>query len=175
VVFIQQIFGHKQTQSVDTIMFAQLIIENLGNKPEKLSVEEIQKNIPYTKQPTLHQENILIQSNHQKAQLLVGVDIFVEFNEQPVLLANIINDIIGDQFKITTISNRGTQVWPTGSVYTNCVNQYRVRIEQNSTEVLEPEQVFDLCKKISKQIRICSTEMLLQIDGAKAYSLAQGQ
>jgi isocitrate dehydrogenase len=168
-------FGHPQTQSVDTNMFAKIIIENLGNKPVKLSIQEVQNNIPYNHQPTLHQENILIQSNHHKAQSLVGVDIFVEFNDQPVLLANSINDIIGDQFKITTISNRGTQVWPTGSVYTNCVNQYRVRIEQNSTEVLEPDHIFDLCKKLSKQIRICSNEMLLQIDGAKAYSLAQGQ
>ena len=27
------------------------------------------------------------------------------------------------------ISNRGTQVWPTGSVFTECVDYYRVRFE----------------------------------------------
>jgi hypothetical protein len=32
-------------------------------------------------------------------------------------------------FRLTLISNRGTQVWPTGSVYTECVDYYRVRFE----------------------------------------------
>ena len=168
-------FGYKQTQSVDTNMFTKLIIENIGKSPEKLSVDIASKNIAFTQIPTKHQQNVLIQSNIKKEQKLVGVDIFVEWSQQPALLANTIQKMLGNQFIISTISNRGTQVWPTGSVYTNCVNQYRVRVEQIADEILEPDQVFDLCKKISKQIRICSTEMLLQIDGVKAYSLAQGQ
>ena len=32
-------------------------------------------------------------------------------------------------FRLSIISNRGTQVWPTGSVYTECVDYYRVRFE----------------------------------------------
>lgn len=32
-------------------------------------------------------------------------------------------------FKLSLVSNRGTQVWPTGSVYTECVVYYPVRFE----------------------------------------------
>lgn len=85
------------------------------------------------------------------------------------------NKLIDSRLSISTISNRGTQVWPTGSLFTNCVDQYRVRLEAQNGVSVDPADLFELCKKINPEIRICSIEMLLEIDGKKAYSLAQGQ
>jgi isocitrate dehydrogenase len=68
-------------------------------------------------------------------------------------------------------------VWPSGSVYTDCVNQYRVRIEVSpdaSTSASRLEML-SLATQISEHVSICSLEMLMNYNGAAAYSLAQGQ
>ena len=77
--------------------------------------------------------------------------------------------------KLVTISNRGTQVWPTGSVFTDCVDQYRVRIETESGHVTDRNKLLQLATAISTSVTICSVEMLTLLDGKRAYSLAQGQ
>jgi isocitrate dehydrogenase len=99
----------------------------------------------------------------------------VEYNGQPAALAALLEQLLPENLLLVTISNRGTQVWPTGSNLTNCVNQYRARFEKRENDTLQPAAIFELCSKIDTQVRICSVEMLLNIDGAKAYSLAQGQ
>jgi isocitrate dehydrogenase len=77
--------------------------------------------------------------------------------------------------KLVTISNRGTQVWPTGSVFTDCVDQYRVRIETEIGLVTDRNKLLQLATAISTSVTICSVEMLTLLDGKRAYSLAQGQ
>ena len=74
---------------------------------------------------------------------------------------------------VTMISNRGTQVWPTGSVFTDCVNHHRVRVE--SPDPVPPEEIFALAGRVSSELRVCSLEALLRIGEQRAYSLAQGQ
>ena len=73
------------------------------------------------------------------------------------------------------ISNRGTQVWPKGSVLTDCVNQYRLRIELKSGTSTELDAVLPIVASIHRVARVCSMESLLRLGGAPAYSLAQGQ
>ena len=81
-------------------------------------------------------------------------------------------------FRLTLISNRGTQVWPTGSVFTECVDYYRVRFELR--EGVLPGQIGQsravaLMDKIAEKFSVCSFELLRTFDGVKGYSLAQGQ
>jgi isocitrate dehydrogenase len=80
-----------------------------------------------------------------------------------------------DLFKLVTISNRGTQVWPTGSVYTNLVNQYRARFESSNEKALQQADIIALYERVSKHVKVCSVELLNQWGDQKAYSLAQGQ
>jgi isocitrate dehydrogenase len=47
----------------------------------------------------------------------------------------------GVKFKLINISNRGTQVWPTGSVYTNLVNLFNVRFESLDGEGLNQQDI----------------------------------
>ena len=81
----------------------------------------------------------------------------------------------GVKFKLVNISNRGTQVWPTGSVYTNLVNQYNVRFESIDDLPLNQQDVLGLYISLSGNFKICSSELLLLLGDKKAYSLAQGQ
>jgi hypothetical protein len=62
-------------------------------------------------------------------------------------------------------------VWPTGSVYTECVDHYRVRIEGLSSQ----QQVFTLLNKIAALFFIPSCEVLRKYGDKAGFSLAQGQ
>jgi isocitrate dehydrogenase len=167
-------FGNKQTEASSTNDFVKAIISNLGDLPINTVVISpiASKNI---KNESDSINTILIQSSIQKKQELVGVDYFIEFKEQPLVLATLLQPFLKERYTLSTISNRGTQVWPSGSNFTNCVNQYRVRFEKNEKVAITEDDIFELSKEISKKVRICSLEMLLKIDDKKAYTLAQGQ
>ena len=106
---------------------------------------------------------------------IVGVDFFIESVEQPNTIADKCVHHGGLKFKLISISNRGTQVWPTGSRYTNLVNQFNLRFEALNEQPLTQQDVIGLYVSLSADYKICSLELLNMWDGKKAYSLAQGQ
>ena len=117
----------------------------------------------------------MLESVETENEKINGVDFFIESNEQPLVIANKCLRHAGVKFKLINISNRGTQVWPTGSVYTNLVNQYNVRFESIDDIPLHQQDVLGLYVSLSGDFRICSSELLLMLGDKRAYSLAQGQ
>jgi isocitrate dehydrogenase len=73
------------------------------------------------------------------------------------------------------ISNRGTQVWPTGSIFTECVDQYRFRFQTQNNSSLSLNEMLKLVEEIGKEFSVASIEILRHYDDKPAYSLAQGQ
>lgn len=114
-------------------------------------------------------------SKESDKEIIVGVDLFIESDEQPTAIATKCQRHAGVKFNLINISNRGTQVWPTGSVYTNLVNQYNVRFESINDEPLNQQDVIGLYVSMSGNFKICSFELLNKWGDKKAYSLAQGQ
>jgi isocitrate dehydrogenase len=106
---------------------------------------------------------------------IVGVDMFIESNLQPTAVAEKCLLHTGELFKLVTISNRGTQVWPKGSSFTNLVNQYGCRFECVGDVPLTQVDILELYRRLMQDFKICSTELLNQWGDKKAYSLAQGQ
>jgi len=105
-----------------------------------------------------------------------GVDIFLESAEEPQPLGDALQALLPQGLKLVTMSNRGTQVWPTGSRLTRCINQYRVRVErEEGRAALSQEEVLSLAATFAKSYKLCSLEMLMVYNGKRAYSLAQGQ
>jgi len=100
---------------------------------------------------------------------------FIESNEQPQFIATKCQRHAGVKFKLVNISNRGTQVWPTGSLYTNLVNLYNVRFESLDGEPLNQQDILGLYVSLSGNFKICSSELLNAWGEKKGYSLAQGQ
>jgi isocitrate dehydrogenase len=78
-------------------------------------------------------------------------------------------------YELLMISNRGTQVWPTGSIFTECVDQYRFRFETQNNSSLSLAQMLKLVEDIGTEFSVSSIEILRQYGNAPAYSLAQGQ
>lgn len=167
-------FGNKSIPSLNTTQFAEAIIANFGKKPEQ-GAKPLIADLATTQTHFKLEKNPMLESKETGEEKIVGVDFFIESNEQPITIANKCMRHAGVKFKLVNISNRGTQVWPTGSVYTNLVNQYNVRFESIDDFPLNQQDVLGLYVSLSGNFRICSSELLLMWGDKKAYSLAQGQ
>jgi isocitrate dehydrogenase len=167
-------FGDKNIPSVGTTAFADAVIANLGKKPA-MNEKNVIPNKPGTPTPFKLAQNAMMVSQETISESIQGVDIFIESDEQPMLIAKKCQRHAGVKFSLVNISNRGTQVWPTGSVYTNLVNQYNVRFESLDGEPLNQQDIIGLYVSLSGNFKICSLELLNQWGEKKGYSLAQGQ
>ena len=167
-------FGDKSTPAVNTTQFAQAIINNFGKKPA-VNPKPIIPNIPGTPTPFKLQKNPMMVSPETANEKIMGVDMFIESDAQPDEIAKKCQRHAGVKFKLVNISNRGTQVWPTGSVYTNLVNVYNARFESLDNEPLNQQDVIGLYVSLSGNFKISSLELLNQWGEKKGYSLAQGQ
>ena len=167
-------FGDKTIPAVNTTGFAEAIIANFGKLPA-LHAKPSLPNMPIT--PTVFKllHNPMLESVEIGGEAIVGVDLFIESNEQPLKVAEKMLEHTGDLFKLVTISNRGTQVWPKGSIFTNLVNQYRCRFESIGEVPLTQVDILELYKRVMVDFKVCSTELLNMFNDKKAYSLAQGQ
>ncbi len=167
-------FGDKSKPSVNTTAFAEAIIGNFGKQPV-VNPKAIMPNKPGTPTPFKLQQNAMMESKEEGNENIIGVDFFIESNEQPQSIAVKCERHGGVKFKLINISNRGTQVWPTGSVYTNLVNVYNVRFESLDGEPLNQQDVLGLYIGLSGNFKVCSSELLNQWGDKKGFSLAQGQ
>ena len=167
-------FGDKTKPAVNTTQFADTIISNFGKKPA-MGAKEVIPNIPGTPTPLKLEINSMMVTIDTVKETIGGVDLFIESDEQPLVIAEKCKRHAGVKFNLISISNRGTQVWPTGSVYTNLVNQYNVRFESINDEPLNQQDIIGLYVSMSGNFKICSLELLNRWGDKKAYSLAQGQ
>src|SRR5438552_4306027 len=167
-------FGDKTKPSVNTNQFSEAIISNFGKQPQS-NAKKVIPNMPGTPAPFKLEKNPMMISKEVVNEKIVGVDLFIESGEQPDAIAQKCQRHAGVKFKLVNISNRGTQVWPTGSVYTNLVNQYNVRFESLDDEELNQHDVIGLYVSMSGNFKICSLELLNMWGDKRGYSLAQGQ
>jgi len=112
-----------------------------------------------------------------------GCDLYVETTLPAAELAGKMQAMCeGTPFTLTLISNRGTQVWPSGSVYTEVVDYMRVRFEVRDSGTAgglavapTQAQTLALMQKVASQFTVANYELLRNFGGVRGYSLAQGQ
>lgn len=168
-------FGDRSTKASNTTEFAESIIANLGKHPTGGGAQS-QANFEYDTNAHFHPQNnkITVTKPHIETEI-IGADVFVEYTGQPQELAELTQSKLNNDFQLTMISNRGTQVWPTGSVYTELVNQFRIRYEKKEGVKVSQKDIFSLASDVSDVVRVCSVEMLMKFGDKVGYSLAQGQ
>ena len=167
-------FGDKSIKALNTTEFAEAIIGNFGKTPA-VNPKPIIPNKPGTPAPLKLELNPMMVTRETESENILGVDLFIESDAQPDEIAKRCQRHAGVKFKLVSISNRGTQVWPTGSVYTNLVNLYNARFESLDNEPLNQQDVIGLYVSLSGNFKVCSLELLNQWGEKKGYSLAQGQ
>lgn len=161
-------FGADRNASVGTMQFAQAIITELDLS--KITDSDPEK---YHK-PTMLAQNKMMVSSDETIET-VGIDLFIESEQQAGDIATIVKVHLDSDMELTTITNRGTQVWPEGSVFTDLVDTYVVRIEKNTTAEVKKKKFMEQAIHLYDYLNIGSIEMLITIDGQRKYSLAQGQ
>jgi len=168
-------FGNKSIPAATTKGFADAIIANLGKVPSDGGVKG--KGNIETKTALHHHllKNKLTFTKGVKEEM-VGVDVFVEAGGlQPAELAKLAKKRLNNNFDLVMISNRGTQVWPTGSIYTELVNEYRVRFEKKPGKAVTQKELLHIAADFSEDVKVCSVEFLMKFGGKIGYTLAQGQ
>jgi isocitrate dehydrogenase len=167
-------FGDKSIASVNTTVFAQAIIDNFGKQPTQNPKPNL-KDFDFVSTNKAISNNPMLLGSNNEPHKIVGADFFIESTLQPNALAAVAMQHEKNHFKLVTISNRGTQVWPTGSVFTNLVNQYLLRFETENATPLTQSDIIHLYSALAKNFQISSVEILNMWGDKKAYSLAQGQ
>lgn len=164
-------FGNKEIPALSTMAFAEEIVANLGKKPSKPARAAGDEG-PDSGKANAPLKRRMMESPRPVSRTC-GVDLFLESIQDGSEVASLITPLLPQGWKLVTVSNRGTQVYPTGSLYTECVNHYRARIE--SDQNISQNDIFNFCALLSDKIFVCSTEMLRFYGEERGYSLAQGQ
>jgi isocitrate dehydrogenase len=168
-------FGNKSIPAATTIGFADAIIANLGQVPSDGGVTG-KSNVEIKTGLHHHLKKNKLTVTRGIKEEMVGVDVFVEAGDlQPAELAELAKKRLTDNFDLVMISNRGTQVWPTGSIYTELVNEYRVRFEKKPGKTITQKELLHIAADFSEDVKVCSVEFLMKFGGKIGYTLAQGQ
>ncbi len=167
-------FGDRNKPALNTADFADAIIANFGKMPEQ-GAKPITPNHPGTPAPFKLQHNSMMVTPEPEQEKIVGVDMFIECDQQPEVVAERCLHHGGTKFKLINVSNRGTQVWPTGSKYTNLVNLFNARFESINDQALNQQDILGLYASLSGDFKIASMEVLNMWGDKRSYSLAQGQ
>ena len=173
-------FGDRAIPPLATTAFARAIADRLGQTPRTIPAravpEQSAASFERPPRPTTHQ---LISTFRGVVTHVAGCDVYIETTNPATELAGHLERACADTpFRLTMISNRGTQVWPSGSVFTECVDYFRARFELRPG--LAPGQfgqapAIALLDKIAERFTVGSYELLRIFDGQRGYSLAQGQ
>ncbi|MEO1008081.1 MAG: isocitrate/isopropylmalate family dehydrogenase [Planctomycetota bacterium] len=167
--------------SVGTTAFGKAIADNLGQAPSQrdaLPTDGVPAEITHER-PERPRHNTLMRTFETPKSVYVGCDIYLDTTMSPPELAERLKDICAKSpFELTMMSNRGTQVWPSGSVFTEIVDYYRVRFElrdMHAAPSLGQAPIIHLLDKIAEKFGVTDFQPLKHYDGKPGYSLAQGQ
>jgi isocitrate dehydrogenase len=166
---------------VGTDAFASGIVDRLGTLPTGQEARPVPASETCTfTAPVRPQVNELMRTFETSKSQVYGCDVYIDTLITPLELAQRLERIAeGTLFKLTMISNRGTQVWPSGSPYTEVVDYYRVRFELRDPAVMlgqigQMPTVY-LLHKVAEKFEITDFQPLKYYDGKPGFSLAQGQ
>jgi isocitrate dehydrogenase len=156
------------SKAVGTKEFADAVIERIGKVPSTLKVVE------YSSEPAHKIESIEEKKGATERKDLVGVDVFLDWNNgSPDDLGNMLSRMKTDNLALQVISNRGVTVFPNGSPFINCADQWRCRYF--STEkgmVIKHDDIVQLLSKIRESgFDFIKTENLYNFDGVAGYSI----
>lgn len=167
-----------------TSEFAEAVVQCMPSEPKSVAVPSATQIFKPFSPPVKPKANIMMKTQNRdlSKESTVGVDVFVDSDLLPNQLAEHLKTAVKDfPVKLIMLSNRGTQVWPTGSLFTECINHYRARFESPDLKPMENKDLLEMVKKLDKKsqdgghVRVCSLEMLLKFGEKRGYSLAQGQ
>ncbi len=158
-------------QKCTTEMFAQAVIDRLGQSPQHLKPVKY-SDVLINVKPYQRAENIA------EGRKLIGVDVYLYHVAGDCWLAPLAEQLkaaAGDVFTLEMISNRGTKVWPGGMAETFCADEWRCRFKGVLGEI-EFSAIIGLLDRLNQAgMQIAMIENLYHYGDQLGYSLAQGE
>lgn len=157
------------SEKVGTSEFADAVIARLGQEPQKLQAVHY-KNGERAKAIELKLTPVV------KDRKLVGIDVFTYWDGQdPDAFAALLQAGTSPAFELTSIGNRGTNVWPEGMKQTFKTTHWRCRFMAKNKTATNAD-VAELMKALDAGgIDFIKTEHLYDFDGVDMFSKAQGE
>ncbi|MFK7759403.1 MAG: hypothetical protein AB8C13_05595, partial [Phycisphaerales bacterium] len=162
---------------VGTIAFADAVVERLGKSPKTAAAKAWKgDSITYSPMGTPTENEMMYAEPEAKIEH-VGCDVYLGARKKPSEIAPTLEACCeGTPLKLSLISARGTKVWPSGSLYTECVEHHRCRFEQRDESTpVDPKVGIEIMNKIAEHYEIACYIPLKNFDGDRGYLLAQGQ
>jgi isocitrate dehydrogenase len=158
------------SQRANTKEFAQAVIDRLGEQPRYF------KPVVFGEGGKMQLPEVDIPA--PAAKKLEGVDIFLHWRGDASVetLANQLKSL-SNSLKLSSIDSRGLLVWPQAVAEGETGDHWRCRFTPaNDTAPVTHEQIIHLLQSISKAgLDFIKTENLYSFDGAKGFTVAQGQ
>ncbi len=169
-------FGDRGAPALGTRAFARAVSDRLGQNPRRVAPRPVPDastpHAPPGERPTSPRMMRLLPDASTE---VVGADLYLETTIPAAELAREIEALLqGSPLRLTMISNRGTQVWPTGSVFTECVDYYRIRLERRG-QGLTREATHTALSAVDARFPVTVFELLRSFGGVPGFSRAQGQ
>ena len=165
------------SRKVNTEEFANEVIARLGLEPAELT--------PYSNAEGAGTIEIPEYQRPQHTKELVGVDVFIdEAKLSAQELGDTLRSASSGRLQLKMITNRGVKVYPNGFPETFCTDHWRCRFvmlvqaEDNTQDygMVAYEDVLKLLSDISAAgLETIKTENLYKVNGARAFSLGQGE
>ncbi|MFO7763431.1 MAG: NADP-dependent isocitrate dehydrogenase [Wenzhouxiangellaceae bacterium] len=163
--------GHSR-EKLGTRAFAERVCKNLGRRPETLEASGAVA-LPRAEaswRPT----------RNKPEKRLVGVDVFVDFDEAgraPAALGERLCALAGDDaLELRLITNRGVKVWPDGLPETRCTDHWRCRFRAPEGGFVAHAAIVALLGRLERGgVDFIKTEHLYTFDGEPGFALAQGE
>jgi isocitrate dehydrogenase len=154
---------------VGTDAFVDQVISNLGRQSQLASRDYTPLELPRWDRATWHVE--------PARRAIIGVDVFVEAADDAATIATKLQRAAqGSPFHLSTLANRGAQVWPETGGYSFLADHFRARFmlaEQDEGDALAA--IGDLLARVAAQYPWMHVETLQRFDGADAFTKAQGE
>jgi isocitrate dehydrogenase len=151
---------------VGTKQFARAVVERLGREPKN-------RGLPNRFLALKANPSIPVTSLADKAKQLVGVDVFVDWDDPNCArLIEILKCSQEPDLRLDAIFNRGTQVWPDGFAETCCVNHWCCRFRRLDLRSITQSHIATLFQRLNQAgINITRTEALYDFQSGPGYFL----
>ncbi len=150
-----------------TTQFTDAVIASLG-KRSKLSASREYRTVAVPKTPRK------VSTVAAAARRVLGVDIYVESEQQPAeLAASMQAAAAGLPVKLELIANRGSSVFPNTERKVSLVDHYRCRFVCDGGGDFDDGEILSLLARIGGTHRWMHVEKLQQFDGTDAFSRTQ--
>jgi isocitrate dehydrogenase len=158
----------KVGEPVGTQAYTEAIIERMGRTSSTPS-----RTYQRLKMPDISREEVRSEPGSRQK---VGVDVFIETADGPEQIGEKLQRLVaGTPYRLKMVSNRGTVVWPSTGGSTSCVDHFRCRFVIEDRGTWHSDSVLDLLARVGTTYRWMHVEKLEDLDGAPAYTRAQGE